>query len=265
MTDSHDVPDDSAGYTWREFFEGVLAAYSTWIGLGSVGVLAAVWYFGISLPSVPRPLVIAGLSCGAGVGLGYLPAKKVISWLKTIRWIFLLVVKEGGDGIELWTFTPDSWAEVEVVEGELYQPDAIVEVYECTSFDRESMTAEATWRGSARPLELVADRERIAEIRETLEERAQQGIALRMRLAGIVRSALDDILNDLIGEVESASIYSGENIERAVEDALGDEADPQKLMESADGEQVAQNGESTGPSENGETPRESATVTEGAE
>lgn len=251
MTDSHDVPDDSAGYTWREFFEGVLAAYSTWIGLGSVGVLVAVWYFGISLPSVPRPLVIAGLSCGSGAGLGYLPAKKIISWLKTIRWIFLLVVKEGGDGIELWTFTPDAWADVELVDGNLYQLNAIVECYEATDFEEETMEVEATWRGSARPLELVAERERIGEIRETLEDRAKRFISLRMRVGSIVRTATESIVNDLISSYEAKGVHRGESIEKAVNEALEEHGDPQERHENAEDNQASMTVETDEPHENG--------------
>lgn len=259
-----DLPDSrDSGYTWREWSADVLSSYSTWIGLGSVATLAAVWYFGVSLPSVPRPLIIAGLSAGAGIGLGYLPAKKVISWLKTIRWIFLLVVKEGGDGIELWTFSPDAWADVEVTEGELYQREAIAEVYEAYDFDRETMEVKGTWRGSCSPLELTAERENIAEIRETLEKRAQRGISLRMRLSGIVRKALDDILNDMMGEMEETSIYHGESIEQAVNQALPETADPQELVETAESQQGMSDEETDEPTENGDTPRDSAAPSEG--
>jgi hypothetical protein len=248
------VTDENDSYGVLKWSEGILTAYSTWFGLAALGAVAVIWFGGVEIPEIPRPVTIGGLAAGTGVGLGYLPAKKVISWLRSPRLIWLLVVQEGIDGelgIELWTFTPDAWAEIEVVEGELYQRQAIGELYEATDFDAETMEVESTWRGSASPLELVAERERIDEIRTTLEQRAKRYISLRMKVGSIVRTAVESIVNDLISSYEEKGVHRGDAIEQAVADALEQHGDPQQREESQRENMEDMSPDESEPSQNG--------------
>jgi hypothetical protein len=140
---------------------------------------------------------------------------------------------------------------VEVVEGELYQRDAILELYECEDFDRETMEVESTWRGSASPLELVAERERIDEIRTTLENRAKRYISLRMKIGSIVRTATESIVNELISSYEAKGIHRGDYIEQAVSDALAEHGDPQQREESQRENMEDMSPDESEPSQNG--------------
>lgn len=206
----------------------LLTAYKTWIGVGALGVVVADAAGLITIGSV-----LSGLSIGqevkvgivAGLGgllLAWGPATKVVNWIYDPPEVHLLELDARETDIALYKLTPQQFADMTVVHDELYRLSGEVEVWACRAYVPDRNTAIGTWMGSASDMELVRERERIEEIRGTLEDEAKKGVRLRMQLSSIVRDAVGRITNDFIKTYEGETIYAGDRIGDAVDDALDD-------------------------------------------
>lgn len=249
---SDDRDPNTRGRSRLDAAVDLLSAYSTWIGAAAVVVVGLVWWSGASVPEVPRPLIIGGLAAVAGITLGWIPAKKVVAWLYSPNWRYLVSLDAQGNDLEVWRLSPDAWEALDVAEGELYELQAIVPAYECATFDPGALEATGTWRGSKSDMELLQERERIKEIRQTLEEQAQEGIALRMRVGSIVRSAVGSIVNDLVEQYEQRAVHGGERIEQAVSEALEDHEIQQDEEDERESQQDTMTVETDEARENGQ-------------
>lgn len=124
----------------------------------------------------------------------------------------------------------------------MYELKASFPAWECKNYDPEDNTCEGTWRGSVSDLELVENRQMIDEIRGDLEDLAREGVSIRVKQSSIVRTAVRDVVTSFISGIESETLYDGEKIQSAVDDALEqfdaeDEtgAKPAKSPETDDG------------------------------
>lgn len=207
----------------REAAVELLTAYRHWIGLGVVVALATGLYLGFpDVPSIPRGPRLFAVGAILAVGLGYAPAVKIVDYLHSRDSTYLVDIDARDNGLAIYELSPGKWEHLAVEKGELYRLKTSGEAYACRQYWPDYDTCLGTWRGSASDLELLRERERIDEIRETLEEQAQEGIAIRTRMGGIVRTAVRTIVNDLVGQYEQAAVHRGEHIESAVRDALDD-------------------------------------------
>jgi hypothetical protein len=84
-------------------------------------------------------------------------------------------------------------------------------------------------------MELIQERERIDEIRETLELEAQRGLSIRMKISSIVRTAVANATRQRLKDEESVTMYSGESIERAVQEAISEEGLSDEIEQPGDG------------------------------
>jgi hypothetical protein len=230
----------AAGKRRAELLVELLVAYKPPITLLLAGAAGAV-YAGvidapaIELPSVGRELKLLILAGLASAILGWIPASKVVKWLYSPEWTYLLETDARENDIALYKLSPQQWADLEVLHGELYQLQASVAVYEARAYVPDRNTAIGTWRGSASDMELIQERERIDEIRETLELEAQRGLSIRMKISSIVRTAVANATRQRLKDEESVTMYSGESIERAVQEAISEEGLSDEIEQPGDG------------------------------
>src|SRR6056297_2277368 len=207
----------------REATVELLKAYRHWVGLAVVVTLGLLWYFGLpDLPHVPREPRLFVMGALAAIAGGYAPAMKIVDYLYSPDSTYLVDIDSRDNGFALYELTPEKWEHLEVEKGELYRLKTAGEAYACRQYWPDYDTCLGTWRGSASDLELLQERERIDEIRSVLEEQAQEGLTIRTRMGSIVRTAVRDIINDLIGQYERAAIHQGEKIDNAVQNAMSD-------------------------------------------
>jgi len=201
----------------------LLKAYRNWIGLGVVAAVAAALYVGVpALPSIPREPRVFAVGALAAVLLGYAPAVRIVEWLYAPEGTYLVDIDARDNGFAIWRLSPEEWEQLTVEKGELYRLKTSADAYTCRQYWPDYQLCLGTWRGSASDLELLEERERIDEIRETLEQQAQEGLTIRMKVGSIVRTAVRDIVNDLVRQYEGTAIHRGERIEQAVDSALDD-------------------------------------------
>mgnify|MGYP006275913395 CR=1 FL=1 len=208
-------PDTRSSRTWKDVLvEDRWRILSVLLVAGGVLV-----YLGYDL-SVPRWLRLFLITAGIGVALGYAPASRLVAWLYRPGYTYLLDVDARTDEFAVWQLPPDTWRDLRVEDGELYQVKATVPAWECRGYDPEENVAVGTWRGSASDLELIEDRERIDEVRGVLEDLAKEGLTIRVKQSGIVRTAIRGIVMSFVEGFEKETLYEGEQIEEAVEKAL---------------------------------------------
>jgi len=184
---------------------------------------------------------------------GAISGAVVIKWLHQIRWVHLVDLDATTNDFAVYKLSPDAWADLDVQDGELNPVNAKFRCFVGRDFDRENMTVDGTWRGSADDLELIEERERIREIRQELQQMAQQGLAHRIREGTIVRQALRDIVGQVARTTEQQTLVNGQAVEQAVEDALEDWSvekeepedveDGPDVTEDVDGQQAAETSE----------------------
>ncbi|WP_335999367.1 hypothetical protein [Halorientalis halophila] len=231
----------------REAAVELLKAYRWWIGSASVvAVGLAVWFGLPDLPSIPREPRLFAVGALAAVAIGYAPAMKIVDYLYSPDGTYLVDIDARDNGFALYRLSPEKWERLEIEKGELYRLKTSADAYACRQYWPDYDVALGTWRGSASDLELLEERERIDEIRTTLEQQAQEGLSIRTRMGSIVRTAVRGIVNDLVGQYEGTAVHKGERIEEAVQDALTDhdiqdleerERDEQRRTEHQDGDE----------------------------
>jgi len=205
----------------------LLTAYKTWIGVGVLGVviadaagLLALSDYLNGLPNVGKEVKVGLVAALGGLLLAWGPATKIVNWIYDPPEVHLLELDARETDIALYKLSPQQFADMTVVHDELYRMHGEVEVWCCRAYVPDRNTAIGTWMGSASDMELVRERERIEEIRGTLEDEAKKGVRLRMQLSSIVRDAVGRITNDFIKTYEGETIYAGDRIGDAVDDAL---------------------------------------------
>src|SRR6056297_2777042 len=198
----------------REATVELLKAYRHWVGLAVVVTLGLLWYFGLpDLPSFPREPRLFAMGALAAIAGGYAPAMKIVDYLYSPDGTYLVDIDARDNGFALYRLSPEKWERLTVETGELYRLKTSADAYACRQYWPDYDVCIGTWRGSASDLELLEERERIDEIRTTLEQQAQEGLTIRMKMGSIVRTAVRDIVNDLVGQYEGTAIHRGEHIE----------------------------------------------------
>jgi hypothetical protein len=188
---------------------------------------------------VPRWAHVYLLGTAAAFVVGYIPVSKIVKWLYSPDFTYLLVLNAQEAGFELHALGPEEWEELEVKGGKLRQLTALQPVYDCYEFDPESMTARVRWRGTENDLELLAHEQRIDECYGRLERLARRGMEMRVKHRSIIRDAAMQIVESAISTAEAASIPSGEEIEKAVDNALTDfDDDPDEDAQPLDEERI---------------------------
>jgi hypothetical protein len=270
MSKNKNAPDVDSK-SWKD----VLVA-DRWrlLAVGLVVASGAV-YFGYE-PEMPRFVKLYLLTGLIGAALAYVPAQKIVEYLYSPSYTYLLDVSSEGNDITLWKLPPELWRDLSVNAGELFRLRAAVPVWECLAYappgetetyhtetaDGEPVTVElednaclGTWRGSVTDYELIQDRNKIAEIRHILEPMSQETLKYRVMQNGIVRRALRAIVMQFVASYESETIYSGDEIEKSVERALkhwsvdGSDTDKHEERQEDDteyGDENAKNGHDEG-------------------
>lgn len=156
-----------------------------------------------------------------GALIMYAPAKRLVNWLYDPNVIYMVELKAEGDEIALWKFFPQQFQNLKVLENSLDQfTSAEGEIYVCREYDPDNNVAWGTWRGSLSGLELMKAKDKIKEIRGSLEKEAKKGMRVNIQRGSIVRKALNKILGEFAQEYESATIYGGELIEEAMNEVI---------------------------------------------
>ncbi|RXK46599.1 hypothetical protein [Halorientalis pallida] len=255
----------------REAAVELLTAYRWWIGSATVvAVGLAVWFGLPEIPEIPRGPRLFAVGALAAIALGYAPAMKIVEYLYSPEGTYLVDIDSRDNGFALYHLSPEKWKHLEVETGELYRLKTSADAYACRQYWPDYDVCMGTWRGSASDLELLEERERIDEIRETLEQQAQEGLTMRMKVGSIVRTAVRDIVNDLVSQYEGTAIHRGERVEDAVNEAMKDhnlrddeerEREEQRQTEHQDGDKF---GPDPKPGEN-PNPGQQPAATDGGE
>ncbi|PSQ19584.1 hypothetical protein BRD00_01600 [Halobacteriales archaeon QS_8_69_26] len=217
MTDAKPPKPDVSPKTDR-----VVAFVSANQKLIGLAVLAVVGYYGLTDAefSVPTVWVVAGTFGAVGAVGGWFAGARVVAWLWEPDWRYLLDIDAREDPIKLWRLTPEKFGRLTVIEGDLKRWDARYPVYTCRQYDPEMNICAATWMGSVEDVELLRERERIDEIRESLEAQAQEGMTTRMKASSAVREAVSRITNGMLAGMESSTFDPDGDLEQAIAEAV---------------------------------------------
>lgn len=178
-----------------------------------------VWYFWYQ-PEITREMKLFFYSFLFASLLGFVPATRIVEWLYSPDLVYLVDHDARDSDLAVWELHVSTWRDLDVTDGEVFQLRATKPAWEGKGYDPDENTCRGTWRGSASDLELVDDREKIDEIRGKLEDLAKEGIAIRVKQSSIVRSAVRNVAMRFIEGIETETVYNGDEIQRAVEDAL---------------------------------------------
>jgi hypothetical protein len=251
LPESESRPD---GRTWKE----VLVA-DRWRLLGVLLLAGAALVFLGYEVEIPRWARLFLIAASVTAALGYPAAARLVAWLYRPNYTFLVDLDARRDDLAVWRLPPKTWRDLEVQDGELYQIKSLYPAWECKDYDPEENTANGTWRGSASDLELIEDRDRIDEIRTILEDLAQEGLSIRIKQSGIIRSSIRGIVMSFVEGFEKETLYDGDQIKKSVEKALDrwDLKDEKELPgdpdgPGSDGSLTEENIGRPRPSENGE-------------
>jgi len=179
------------------------------------------WLVQPEIPDFGRPAKLFAVTFFVGALFAAPWASKLVDWLYTPDVKYLLTTNAETNELQLWKLPLPLWRDLDIEE-DLHLWDASRHVYEAREFDQEENRAVGTWRGSATDLELVEHRENVKEVRGDLEELAREGLAIRAKQSSIVRASVSDIVMEFVGDFEVETMYSGEQIQNRVEDALAD-------------------------------------------
>lgn len=217
MTDAKPpAPDVTPG---TDAIRETLAENKRLIGLSMV---ALIGYFALTdaKPTVPTAWIVVVVFGAVAAAGGWFAGKKVVAWLWEPNWRYLLDIDARQDPIALYRLTPEKFGRMNVIKGELKRWDAKYPVYTCQNYDSEMNICMATWMGSAEDLELLQERERIDEVRESLEKEAQKGLTTRMRASSAVREAVGSITNGMLEAIESSTFDQEGDLEQAIAEAV---------------------------------------------
>lgn len=215
MNPEHIEEDTRGAPTWKET---LIADRWRLVGLGVIGFGVAT-FIGVDF-GIPRWLRLFGLTAAVSALVGYGPAGRIVGWLHSTNYTYLLDLDARENEFAVWQLPPDVWSELTVSDGELYKVQATVPAWTGKGYDPETNSVEGTWRGSASDMELVEDRERIDEIRTVLEDLAKEGLTIRVKQSGIIRDAVRGIVMSFVEGFETESLYDGDEIEASVHKAL---------------------------------------------
>ncbi len=148
------------------------------------------------------------------------PSKKLIEWVFREEVIYLLELGVEKNGIRLFKFPLDAWKKVDVVEGSLFETKNDERVFVCKRFNEKDFEASGSWRGSLNDIELLREKEKISELRDSLEDMAREGLVTRTKITSIVRGAINHLGQKMVVEAEKDLLFSGEEIQEVVEEEL---------------------------------------------
>jgi len=189
-----------------------------WFALLSIVVLLGIAYAVAEGYAVPRTVKVFGLAFAAGSLLGVPAAGRLVDWLYSPPYTYLVDLDPVGSDFAIWELPPAVWRDLEVEGGgELYDLRAAAPAYEVQTYDPEENRAKGTWRGTATDTELIKNRTKIAEVRGELEEQARRGFAYEVARAGIVRRGVSRILRAFVQDFEAEGVYNGEAVQKAAE------------------------------------------------
>jgi len=195
--------------------------------LGGVfsGAVVAVATGRLELPRVGQEWGILLLFAFVMAAPGAIAGKWVVDLLWSEDYHYLIDIDPGNErgGYKEWRLGPDSWDDLQVLDGELYRPrNSIVPVAFCEEFDSDELVCNGTWRGSRSDLELIQDRELIKDVRGELEQQARWGLTVRIRSSSLVRKAVKRVTLAVVAQIEGLTMFDGDALEDAIDDATKD-------------------------------------------
>jgi hypothetical protein len=186
--------------------------------------LGAGGYYALTdaqIPEVSGATAIIALVIVLAAGGAHLLAKRLYDLLHREEWIYLVDVEVPNERFEIHRLNPEKFSQLTVEEGSLRSlPNTMFRAYECKRYQPKANQCWGTWRGSASDLELVAEHERIREIRGELEDMARDGHKIRVKAPSVIRSAVADIVMEVVAIAEGSRVPSGELIGEAFESAV---------------------------------------------
>lgn len=233
-----------------------------------VASLAAGSYYAIQVgyidaPTVELPdgsMVVATGIVAAAIG-GHIAAGKIYDLLPEEEGIYLIAFKSSDEaGGEVWELSEDQFADMDVVNGTLFQWPVSKRVYECREYDRGRNVAVGNWRESVAGSQLAGDSKvvdafaAIEELRSEFEPAAQRARFLQRRLRGIARKADERRLEDqqaLLDETLTPAFEDdGATISSILREELPDELLPDSMqadtMKDIERAQAERNGHQEG-------------------
>ncbi|OKY78288.1 MAG: Protein gp31 of His2 family of spindle-shaped halovirus [Candidatus Methanohalarchaeum thermophilum] len=157
----------------------------------------------------------------------YLASIRIVDWLYERKDIPLLELKAEEDWLALWGLTPTQFRDLELRGkyeelGERRSESGNGLIYICRSFDPEELVAEGTWMGSMDDLELLENKGKVKELRETLTTEANKSISSRMQLSTNIKKSLKKLMAEYINKIEADTTFKGEEIDKTVQKTFKD-------------------------------------------
>jgi len=191
------------------------------LSIAAILLVAGVLLSGVGL-SIPRWARLGGLGLLGAAPIGYIAFGPVQSLLPDppVEWLVDVdLLDEPGAG--LIRVPRDSWSELTVTDGDLWNPAP--SLYFGSNVDIDAMTVEGTWRGSLSDAEMLRALSLVKEVRGELEDKARRGHRIETQAFTIIRLATQANVKRVVETFEKGTLpENGEAKDELIEDAISD-------------------------------------------
>lgn len=191
------------------------------LSLAAIALVGVALLSGVGL-SLPRWVRLGGLALVGAAPIGYIAFGPVRSLLPAPPMVWLVdvdLLDQPGAGLA--RIPRDSWSELTVTEGDLWNPAP--SLYFGKNVNLEEMTAEGTWRGSLSDAEMLRALSLVKEVRGELEDKARRGHRIETQAFTIIRLATQENVKHVVETFEKGTLpEEGDAKDELIEDAISD-------------------------------------------
>lgn len=217
-----------------------------------VTVLSGIYLIYFSSFQVPLFVKVFFIGGVGGAFIAIFPAKQIVDWLYNPQSVHIVVLDltRKDYNFAVWRVDYETFGKVSV-NGADYDLESVRSmkghVYFAESFDPDSLEATGVWAGSVSSREMMVERGLIREIREELENDAQEVFTYRSKIGSIVRDAFKQVMFDNIEAQERNTMYRGDKIadivqEKVEEAGIDDPSSDDKTVKDKKLEQMKTDG-----------------------
>lgn len=230
----------SARWIDRHFIE--LAA-------SSVTLTIAGWYFGLSIPAVPKWIWIGLGTIAVAAPSAWVAGSRLARWLWTQDDVLLSEQSATSGDQRLILLDPDRFESMTVVNQNdevrerTYLHEIIVNgrrAFEVDSYDEEANLATASWQAGASNSEIRSERRKIDKIKTSLEKEADKAHELLSSHTEIVREQVSEIAHEMIRVAEDVELPGEEEaLHSRLSDSLSEQETAESLIEGMEIEETS--------------------------
>lgn len=154
------------------------------------------------------------------IPIGYASGTKVAQLLYVPNWVYIVELDTRDLQNGLYRVPSDQFGHIEVEEGQIDRPNPHLAF--AKNVDLEENTMEGVWRGSLSDRELMAELNKVHELRGTLEDEARRGFAIESQAWMIVSNATRSAVRSIVETFERGKMpdSEGDSVNEIIDEAI---------------------------------------------